>query len=275
MQIAFSNEIEVMVPAYGSAPFLFEALQSACENLPQTVRLTVVEDPSESADIELTVGHFGDRVGYLRLPARAGISGVFNACAQEAQANYVVLLGHDDLVEPDFAKIYLDAIRRFRHPAVVLPQVRVIDSRGKNVHATREIVKALLRPRNERMLSGKKFIVAFASGNWTYHPSIAWRVDLVQELGFSAGLSVTQDLDMLIRIALMGEDAVAVHGVTVAYRRHTESASSTLAPSRRLKEELSVQNVLSKAAKERGWRLVSVWSRLALLARISAALPSR
>ncbi len=275
MSPSFSNEIEVMVPAFGSAPFLFQTLDTARKNLPPTVRVTVVEDPSGADDIRRTVELFGDRFGYKRLPARLGISGVFNHCVDAATAKYLVLVGHDDVVGPDFEQVYLEALRRFDQPAIVIPRVRVIDGEDRPVSSVRERAKSVLRPKGASHLQGKRFVASLASGNWAYHPSIAWRVDVVREMRFDPELVVAQDFDLLVRMALAGHDVGTVDGIAIGYRRHNRAASSTVSSARRLREELGVQRCLASAASANGWQFLSVWSRMAVLARVSAAVPVR
>ena len=44
--------LHVMIPAYGKSPYLRQTLESAVKHLPLEVPITVIEDPSEEADLE-------------------------------------------------------------------------------------------------------------------------------------------------------------------------------------------------------------------------------
>ena len=57
--------LHVMIPAYGKSPYLRQTLESAVKHLPLEVPITVIEDPSEEADLEKLVKEF-PRVKYLK-----------------------------------------------------------------------------------------------------------------------------------------------------------------------------------------------------------------
>jgi len=68
--------LHVMIPAYGKSPYLRQTLESAVKHLPIDVPITVIEDPSEEADLENVVKDF-PRVEYVRNKVRLGIGGNF------------------------------------------------------------------------------------------------------------------------------------------------------------------------------------------------------
>ena len=93
--------LHVMIPAYGESPHLEETLTSACENLSESVLITVLEDPSEVNVIESITSKFKLRVNFQKNNERLGIANNFNKCLELSQGKFTQICGHDDLIIKD------------------------------------------------------------------------------------------------------------------------------------------------------------------------------
>src|SRR5690606_4303199 len=89
-------------------------------------------------------------------------------------------------------------------------------------------VKSLYRPRGTgaREYSGERLATSLIRANWTYFPSLIWRVSLIREIGFRLDLNVVQDLAMLVEITKRGGTLILDSEVAFNYRRHATSVSA-------------------------------------------------
>ena len=94
--------ISVIVPVYGTAPFLAETLDSILRQTRQDFEIIVVNDGSpDSAAVESIVASYGARVVYLTQEHR-GAAAARNAALKVSKAPYVAMLDSDDRWHPRY-----------------------------------------------------------------------------------------------------------------------------------------------------------------------------
>ena len=92
-------------------------------------------------------------------------------------------------------------------------------------------------------------------GNWTYWPSLAFRVEPVRRQGFIDDFPLIQDLALLIDLALAGSRMLVLPDVVFAYRRHSQSASSTtVADGGRFRGERDYFAIAARRCEQAGGR---------------------
>ena len=116
-------------------------------------------------------------------------------------------------------------------------------------------------------------------GNWLYFPSICWRAGPLRRTGFREGLSVVQDLALVLDLVLAGESLLVEPTVCFRYRRHRTSVSSAqAADGRRFAEERAFFLATADRMAAHGWPRAAraarrhLASRLNALTRLPAAL---
>ena len=257
---------EVVVAAYGQSPYLRETLESVIQNVGTAVRVTVIDDGSPDDSVARIAEGLAGRVGYRRNERNLGTSGTFNEAMRIGRAQYVVLVGPDDLLLPGGGDAYERAIALGTDAGAIHPGVLVIDGSGTSARPLPDRVKGVLRPA-AGLHKGEELVVRLLLGNWTYNPAIAWRTDLVDSVPFDQSLRTAMDLDRLLRMAAQGEVLLLSDDPALAYRRHAGAVSSINRGRQRLGEELECHARARIRFRELGWSRAMVAAQVAPTAR--------
>lgn len=268
--------IEIAIPFYGRSDYLREAVKSVLVQVDPRWRLRVYDDnPEPDAATARWLGALGDRrVEYHVNERNLGVSGNFNRCIQGAQAQYVVLMGCDDRLLPDYVATARNALVRAGAPVVAYhPDVLVIDEEGSYVRPLVDRTKRLLRPRASEpvLLRGEPLVRSLMYGTWTYFPAILWRTEALAGRRFDDCSLVVQDVRLLLDLILDGGALCLDPTTTFEYRRHEAAASSvTLSSGERFAEERALyQECQSRLARE-GWASASRAASCHLTSRLHA-----
>ena len=104
-QFQYRPKISILVPTYRTPiPVLREMIDSVCAQSYSNWELCIADGSMGDEELEQTVAEYHDsdnRVVYKKLEENKGISGNTNAALAMATGDYVGLLDHDDLLEPD------------------------------------------------------------------------------------------------------------------------------------------------------------------------------
>ncbi|NUR26110.1 MAG: glycosyltransferase [Catenulispora sp.] len=221
--------IDIMLPYYGDVALMQTAVRSVLAQSDPAWRLTVVDDGTEPGVPEWFATLDDPRVSYQRNEHNLGVTGNFTKCLELAEAEYLVLMGSDDVMLPD----YVAEVRRVieQHPGVgiIQPGVEVIDSAGTVVNTLADQVKArIYQPRftGTLRMEGEDLAASLLRGCWFYFPSLCWRSAAVKKVGFREDLHIIQDLAIVIDLIEAGEDMVLTDKVVFQYRRHAASLSA-------------------------------------------------
>jgi glycosyltransferase involved in cell wall biosynthesis len=269
-----TQPFNILLPFWGRFDHFRLAVESVLAQTDGNWRLTVVDDVYP----DLTPGQWlqslgDDRIEYVRNTVNLGVSKNYLACVDRMQGEYSMLLGCDDRLLPGFLERVWHLIDEHPGVAIVLPGAEVIDADGEVVRPLVDRMKEMLRPRTDGplVLQGENLAHSLLRGNWTYFPSLVWRVDLLRRHGFNPDLDVVQDLIMLLDITADGGVAVLDDEVQFQYRRHGNSvSSSTAVDGSRFRQE----RILFDAQRERfaalGWHRAASAARWHWFSRFNA-----
>jgi len=269
--------IEVFIPFWGDPGYLREAVQSVLEQSDPDWRLVVVDDCYPDPAVADHFAHLDDpRVRYLRNEVNLGITGNYRRCLELASAEWMVFLGCDDVLLPHYvATVRAAASAAGPEVDIVQPGVRVIDEHGSTTRPLVDRVKArLFRPtvRGRLTLGGEDLAVSLLRGNWTYWPSMMFRVEAVRHQEFLEGFPLIQDLALLLDLALAGSSMTVLDDEVFAYRRHSASASSlTVSDGGRFGGERDYFEIAARRCAEAGWPRAARAARLHPASRLYAA----
>lgn len=257
--------LEIFMPFYGRADQFEIAVASVIAQSNPDWRLTVVDDRNpDPAPGQWVEAMTDPRIRYLKNPENLGVSGNFRRCVELMSEEFAVIMGCDDVMLPDFVSRFVELSAQFPEASIIQPGVRVIDDTGSVALPLADRVKGFYRPRGSgpRLLGGEHLATSLARGNWAYFPSLIWRVEVIQEIGFRDDLEVALDLALLLEIAARDGQLLLDDLPVFEYRRHLGSVSSfTATDGSRFVEE---RDVLWNAAD----RFSALgWSRAARVAR--------
>ncbi len=266
--------LEFMVPFYGDPALLKETVASVQAQTVPDWRLTVVDDGYPDDSIPGWFAGLGDeRITYLRNETNLGANKNYEKCLSLATADDVVVLGADDLLQPDYVRVVSEARRRYPDAAVIQPGVRVVDEHGRPSRALADRVKRRYAPTPTETveLGGEELATSLLKGNWLYFPSLVFSVADVRSVGFREGLNVVQDLALVMDLLMRGRKLVVDPAECFAYRRHSASDSSwrALEGTRFLEEQAYFRQVADELDRL-GWSRAARAARLHVSSRLHA-----
>ncbi|HET7220183.1 MAG TPA: glycosyltransferase family A protein [Vicinamibacterales bacterium] len=227
--------VSVIVPAYNTAPFIAETLQSVFAQTYTDYEVIVINDGSpDTPALEVALAPFRHRIHYI-VQENRGLSAARNAGIAIAKGQYVALLDSDDVWEPDYLAHQLKVLRQ-EDFAVVYPNATNF---GDPMRAGRKFMDA-------HPSSGPVTIESLVTQQCNVMVSVLARRDVLVAAGlFDESLRSSEDFDMWLR--------VVAGGWTIGYHRRS------LVGSRLRRGSLSangismcqhIVRVLDKAARE-------------------------
>lgn len=249
--------VDVMLPYYGDVDQMKLAAQSVISQQYDDWRLIVIDDGYPDPEPERWFSTITDsRVTYMRNEANLGANGNYRKALGLVEAPYVVIMGADDVMLPNYLQVVVSAFEAYPHADVVQPGVQVIDEKGIACTPLVDAVKKVYAPHTkERIeLNGEQMATSLVRADWAYFPSLAWRSSTVSRIGFTEGLDVVQDLALLLDIAAEDGSMIVDPVLAFLYRRHSASDSSVRAlDGRRFDEERRFFQDQAKRFKALGW----------------------
>ncbi|MFI1649528.1 glycosyltransferase family 2 protein [Streptomyces avidinii] len=268
------SRFEILLPYYGDVALMQDAVRSVLAQGGADWRLTVVDDGREPGVPEWFEQLADPRVRYLRNERNLGVTGNFNRCVELAEYEYLVLMGCDDLMHPNYLQVVRAAADREPAAAMIQPGVQVIGTDGLPFDTLGDRTKRkLYAPKGpgRALLGGEELATSLLRGNWLYFPSICWRTEAVKRFGFRTDLGVIQDLALVVDLLVAGETLATTPEVCFSYRRHAESESSAKAYTGHRFEEAKRFFVETADRLDRhGWPRAAKVSRLHLSSRLHA-----
>lgn len=266
--------LDIMMPFYGSFDHLRKAVESVLDQEDNRWTLTVVDDVYPDLAPGEWVRSIDDRrIRYLRNERNLRPSRNYNKCIGLASSEFVVLMGCDDALLPNYVGRVLELIEQNPGADIFQPGVSVIDGNGKQSNPLADRVKALYRPGGHgmRVLGGERLATSLLRGNWTYFPSLVWRTEMLRRFPFRTDLDVVQDLAMLLEIIKVGGTMVLDDQVVFNYRRHSMSVSAVTGPDgSKFRQERALFAESAAACSALGWRTAARAARNHFTSRMNA-----
>ncbi|WP_350347310.1 glycosyltransferase family 2 protein [Agromyces sp. G08B096] len=277
--------LDIFMPFYGRFDHLREAVLSVTAQDDPEWRLVVVDDVYPDTAPGEWVRSLGDpRIEYIRNEVNLRPSRNYRKCVSLAESEFATIMGCDDVMLPGYVRRVKQLIAEFPDASIIQPGVTVIDEHSRPVRPLADRVKRLYRfsGHGARAYRGQQLATSLLRGNWTYFPSLCWRVSELRRHEFRLDLDVVQDLAMLMDITLAGGTLVLDDVECFAYRRHSTSVSAVTGPDgSKFLQELTLFREMADRCASAGWTraaLAARWhfsSRLNALTELPSALRTR
>ena len=136
--------VTIAIPTYNRADgYLKEAIESAINQSYPNLEI-IISDNCSSDDTGLIVETFNDpRIQYFRHDENIGANNNFNFCLEKATGVFFLLLHDDDLIDEDFVKKCMHAVKKRLEIGMIRTGTRVIDSDGNVLNETPNTVGGL------------------------------------------------------------------------------------------------------------------------------------
>ena len=212
--------VSIVIPAYGHADFVLDAVGSALAQRYAPLEVIVVDDGSpDDTPARLAPLVAAGRIRYVRQP-NAGVAAARNHGASLARGEYLLFFDDDDLLHPD-ALASLVAVAA-GDPALAMVYGDRTDFRGASAVAWSAGATPPVVERADRL--------AFLVHNRIASPGqVLLRRRVFEALGgFDRSIWGADDWDLWLRL-LAGERGAHVRQPVLAYRVHSANTSSATA----------------------------------------------
>ena len=228
--------VSVIMPAYRSAAYIAEALDSVFAQTFQDFEVVVVNDGSpDTEELEKVLEPYRERIVYLKQENR-GVSAARNTAIRAARAPLVAMLDPDDLWEPEYLEVQVGMMRDDPTLDLLYPTALIFGDVPHPGLTYMEVNPSRGEVTFEGLLTQQCTIVNYV---------IARREAVVAAGGFDETLSRSEDFDLWLRILCRGGRIAYHRRVLARYRRHAGSLSSDPVLMSR-----DLLRVLDKAARE-------------------------
>jgi glycosyltransferase involved in cell wall biosynthesis len=266
--------LDIMMPFYGRVDHFKAAVESVLKQSSRDWRLVIVDDVYPDLEPGRWAQSLGDpRVTYLRNEVNLRPSRNYQKCVGLMESDFAVLMGCDDLMLPNYVERVTELIELFPDASLIQPGVTTVDGEGLPNKPLADRIKRLYQPSGARplQLSGQALATSLLRGNWTYFPSLVWRVEELKKRVFRADLDVVQDLAMLLAITADGGSLVLDDQVCFNYRRHEASVSAVTGPDgSKFVQENTLFTEAAARFRAMGWTRAARAARLHLTSRLNA-----
>lgn len=268
-------KFDIALPFYGDVGFLKEAVASVIAQTDPNWRLLVVDDGYPDETLPAWFAGLNDsRISYLRNVENLGANGNFQKCLSLVTSEFCVVMGADDILEPDFIEVVTNTILKYPEASIIHPGIKIVDEENNTISTRSEVIKLKIRNsiESKQILHGEALATSLMKGNWMYFPAITWRTRIIQEIGFRSGFNVCQDLGLAMDLIMQGGKMVLIDDEIFRYRRHVSSDSSIKAINgERFIDERNFFKVMNTDLKSLGWNKAARAARLHLTSRLHAA----
>jgi len=127
--------LDIMLPYYGDVELMKIAVRSVLAQTDPRWRLTVVDDGTAPGVPEWFAELAHPQVRYQRNPRNLGVSGNFQRCLDLAEHDYLVMMGCDDVMLPNYVATVHGLLERYPDATIVQPGVEVIGSDGAPIRS--------------------------------------------------------------------------------------------------------------------------------------------
>lgn len=189
--------VSVVIPAYNSAPFLRETIESVLGQTYSNLEIIVIDDGSTD-DTERVMQTFGSRVSYVK-QENQGVSAARNHGIKLARARYVAFLDSDDLWVPQKLAEQIPLLDEDPEIGLVYSDWAVVSEHGvvqPSFHSERPAA------------SGHVFNELVETGFILTSGTVVRRSCLDEVGDFDESLSIVQDYDLWLRICYRWKVAV-------------------------------------------------------------------
>lgn len=206
-------QVSVIIPAYNGDRYLAEAIDSVLAQTDSNYEIIVVDDGSTD-DTARVVRQYGDRLKYFH-QKNQGVAASRNLGLAAARGNYIAFLDQDDFFLPHKLATQFALLEENSALGMVNSGWEIVDEAGS--------ARSAVRPWQQiPQLTSANLII------WkpVFLGAMLFRRSWLERTGgFDTSLSQTPDVDLVMRLAMLGCPAVWVEQTTVKYRQHDANAS--------------------------------------------------
>lgn len=206
-------QVSVIIPAYNGEAYIQQSIESVLHQSYQNWELVVVDDGSTDRTQKI-VTEYGDLVRYV-YQENQNVAAARNRGIREARGEWLAFLDQDDFFVPEKLAVQVSALAKHPSVGIVHSGWQIVDREG-NVVSRVEPWHGIPELNVASWLLWKPVFLG----------AMLFRRDGLEFAGgFNCRFHQAPDVDLVLRLALMGCEAVWVPQTTVGYRQHDRNAS--------------------------------------------------
>lgn len=228
---------QIVIPYYKEFDYFTKALSSVLLQDYSVFTVLIIDDGTHDQRVTDHVDSLNDsRIMLLHNEKNIGLPNNFELARSLAKADYIVFLGQDDILEPNYISSIHPWVSAQNSVAITQPKVLVIDESGKDFLPVSDFVKSLLfrlawklgrtitsEGKLGSLLDSKRSAFVLLIGDFLYFPTITWKTSSMKS--FDVSREVTLDYKMIIDVLAEGGELLLLPNQIARYRRHKRSAS--------------------------------------------------
>jgi glycosyltransferase involved in cell wall biosynthesis len=216
--------VSIAIPTYNRLSYLKEATASALEQTYENIEVLIIDDASTD-ETEKWCGALASRnpkIQYRRNQTNLGLAGNWNALADAARGEYMVLMGDDDRLLPECVEKLVSVIGLNTH--VVFSNHYLIDSAGQRLEE--ESYQHTKSSHRDNLPAGKIANVSVVVWQNSIPVPSMLRTKDVRRLRFKEDINCPE-IELFARLANENGEFIFVPEYLAEYRTHPHSATST------------------------------------------------
>jgi glycosyltransferase involved in cell wall biosynthesis len=209
-------KVTIAIPTFNRADrHLRRAIGCALAQTYADIEVLVSDNCSSDNTAEVVAGIEDPRLRYVRHEKNIGANNNFNSCVREARGEYFLLLHDDDLIDPDFVDVCVEAAGGKTSYGVIRTGTRKVDGKGN--------ILVEIPNRVGGLGLAEFFLGWFSNKTSLFLCSTLFNTQGLREIGgfFSQKQLFQDDVALFKLAAQMGR--VDVPDVKASFRRHGEN----------------------------------------------------
>jgi glycosyltransferase involved in cell wall biosynthesis len=235
--------VTIGITTYNRADYLKQALQSATAQTYPNLEVIVSDNCSTDTTGAVIEGFADPRIRYVRQAVNIGPQNNYNFCLSQARGAYFLLLHDDDLIDPDFIDVCVDAVNGNTTVGIIRTGTRLIDAVGT--------VKRQVFNRVGGWSTADFFLGWFSGATALYLCSTLYNTRGLRDRGgFQSPRQLFNDAVATVRLAAQLGRA-DVYDVKASFRRHGSSGGSVSGIREWCEDSLYLLDVMCQLAPDR------------------------
>lgn len=213
----YKPKVSVIIPTYNREKFVTKAIDSVLKQKFNNYEIIVVDDGSTDNTKE-NLKRYGDKIKYI-YQENSGVSGALNAGINLAKGDWIAILGSDDEWMPDYLSKQIERLIKIPGICMQTTNCLFIGLNGKT-QSYFEINGSLSEFNGEDYLFLEEpFRFVVKHGPWSTQSTIILRAAIRQAGLFDTSLKISEDFDLMARVALQGPFGMIREELVNIYRR--------------------------------------------------------
>lgn len=123
----------IVLPVRNGRKYIEPCVRSILRQRLSDFELVILDDCSDDGSIEWVSEVTDSRVRILRSPVPRGLEANWKRIGPAVRGEFLTIVGHDDLLDPDYLEVMDQLIRRFPDASLYHAHFRLINSEGRTI----------------------------------------------------------------------------------------------------------------------------------------------